>query len=83
MAGLARAVSPGATHHLTQRGNRRVDDWKDFLRAPADSGEQDALRLHERTGRPLRDARSPAKLEPLAGRVLRPLKPAPTKKTMG
>ena len=48
-----------------------------------DEGEQEALRLHERTGRPLGDARFLAKLERLAGRVLRPRKPGPKKKAKG
>ena len=61
----------------------RVDDWREFLRAAEDEGEQEALRLRERTGRPLGDARFLAKLERLAGRVLRPRKPGPKKKAKG
>ena len=59
---------------------KRVDDWRDFLRQPEDESEHETLRLHERTGRPLGTARFLARLEALAGRVLRPRKPGPTKR---
>lgn len=41
---------------------------------------REALRLRERTGRLLGDARFVRKLEALAGRILRPRKPGPKKK---
>ena len=62
---------------------KRIDDWREFLRRPEDEAEQEALRLHERTGRPLGNARFLAKLERLAGRVLRPRKPGPKKTAEG
>ena len=58
----------------------RVQDWKEFLRQPEDETARETLRLHERTGRPLGSARFIAKLERIAGRILRRRKPGPKKK---
>ncbi len=55
----------------------RVEDWKEFLRLPEDDATWESLREHERTGRPLGDERFIAKLERLAGRLLRRQKPGP------
>ena len=57
----------------------RMEDWKEFLRLPKDEATWESLREHERTGRPLGDERFIAKLERLAGRLLRRQKPGPKK----
>ena len=56
---------------------KRAEDWKEFLRLPEDETTWESLREHERTGRPLGDERFIAKLERLAGRLLRRQKPGP------
>jgi putative transposase len=56
---------------------KRVEDWKEFLRMRDDGAILKSLREHERTGRPLGDERFIAKLERLAGRLLRRQKPGP------
>jgi hypothetical protein len=59
MARLARVIAPGFPHHVTQRGNRRQttffapDDYRALLEAGLPDEALDALRRHERTGRPL------------------------------
>ncbi len=59
-----------------------VPDWRSFLTlTPSD--EVDLLHLHERTGRPLGKGNYIDKLEIELGRMLRPLKPGPKKKTRG
>jgi putative transposase len=55
----------------------RAEDWKELLRLPEDAATAEELRQHERTGRPLGDARFIAKLERIAGRLLRRQKPGP------
>ena len=55
----------------------RVGDWKEFIRLPDDEATCEALRLHERTGRPLGSEKFVAKVELIAGRILRPQKPGP------
>jgi putative transposase len=57
----------------------RVEDWKEFLRAPEDEAVLESVREHERTGRPLGSERFLVKLERLAGRHLRTQKPGPKK----
>ena len=57
----------------------RVDDWKDFVRIREDEAERETLRLHERTGRPLGSDKFIAKVERIAGRLLRKQKPGPKK----
>jgi putative transposase len=56
---------------------KRVGDWKEFLRTPEEAAMQERLRQHERTGRPLGSDRFVARLERIAGRTLRKLKPGP------
>jgi len=58
----------------------RVGDWKAFVRVREDEDERDTIRRHERTGRPLGSEKFLAKLERLAGRVLRRRKPGPKRK---
>jgi putative transposase len=53
---------------------KMVDDWAAFLSQAAGQAEQEALRRHERTGRPLGSQRFIGKLEKLLDRVLRPQK---------
>jgi len=55
----------------------RVGDWRALLSLPADEDEVDALRRHERTGRPLGDDAFVERLEARLGRNLRPRKPGP------
>ena len=59
----------------------RVEDWKEFIRLPEDEATREALRLHERTGRPLGSVKFIAKLEGIAGRLLRKQKPGPKKRS--
>jgi hypothetical protein len=67
MAGLARAVAPGLSHHVT-RG--------------VGAAECDALRHHEHTARPLGDGRFIERLETTLARSLKKKKPGP-KRTRG
>jgi len=53
---------------------KMIDDWASFLSAGIDPQEQERLRRHERTGRPLGSQRFIKKLEKALGRVLRPQK---------
>ena len=55
----------------------RVDDWKEFVRVHETDVECEALRQHERTGRPLGSNRFMTKMERIAGRLLRKQKPGP------
>ena len=52
-----------------------VGDWSAFLAAAPRDGDLDALRRHERTGRPLGGSQFVAELEHGLGRRLRPGKP--------
>ena len=58
----------------------RVDDWKDFVRTHEDETEREALRQHERTGRPLGSEAFMAKVERITGRPLRKQKPGPKRR---
>jgi len=59
MARTARAVIPGIPHHVTQRGNRRMEtfsadaDYREYLSGGTSEEEFETIRRHERTGRPL------------------------------
>ena len=53
---------------------KMIDDWASFLAAGTDPQEQERLRRHERTGRPLGSKRFVKKLEKALGRALRPQK---------
>ena len=57
----------------------RVDDWKEFVRRPEDDATRETLRQHERTGRPVGSEKFIARLERIAGRLLRRQKPGPKK----
>jgi hypothetical protein len=59
---------------------KRVRGWKEFPRRPEEAAVEEALRSHERTGRPPGSGRFAAKIERLAGRVPHGLKPAPKKR---
>jgi putative transposase len=70
-----------ATAHLTGSGDglvtmgppsEVVGDWRAFLDGGLPERQADALRQHERTGRPLGDAGFVAELEARLGRRLRP-----------
>ncbi len=54
-----------------------VGDWNDFLRSAVPEHELKDIRRHGRTGRPLGDETFVARLEELAGRVLKPQKRGP------
>ncbi|NTV15630.1 MAG: transposase [Desulfobulbaceae bacterium] len=54
-------------------------NWADFL-APNREDEEELLRRHERTGRPLGSARFVGRVEKLAGRILAPQKPGPKRR---
>jgi putative transposase len=84
--------SPGAypwssaAAHLTGRDDalvkvapllELVGNWVTFLSAESSDTEAEALRLHERTGRPLGDDRFLSRLEEALGRSVRRRKPGP------
>jgi len=60
--------------------NAMIPNWKDFLRLLPEE-ELKSLKLHERTGRPLGSNTFIDKMEQTLGRVLRPQKPGPKKKS--
>jgi len=89
-AGLATAPSEypwsSARAHLEGRDDALVrvapllqlaPDWRRLLTSAVREEELDALRKHERTGRPLGDDDFQARLEKKLGRVLRRRKPGP------
>ncbi len=55
----------------------RVADWSEYLGQELPESELNALRLHNRTGRPLGSEDFVANLELILGRTLKPLKPGP------
>jgi len=57
----------------------RVENWAELL-ASGDQTSFDALRMHERTGRPLGDDSFVARMSQLAGRALGRKKPGPKRK---
>lgn len=57
-----------------------VGDWKAFLSEDISEQAANALRRHERTGRPLGDARFVTNIENRLKRILRVQKPGPKKK---
>jgi len=65
---------PEMPHHITQRGNNRMDV---FFTRELESKEAEEnvglLRMKTRTGRPLGSDSFVSKLESIAGRRLRPL----------
>ena len=72
-----------ARPHLEDRDDRlltaspllkRIPDWSRFLGSAVDPQEQELLRGHERTGRPLGSKRFVSKLERLLDRPLHPRK---------
>ena len=58
----------------------RVNDWREFLREPLEAEEAALWRRHERTGRPLGEARFLDRVERLLGRRLHPAKRGPKPK---
>ena len=70
-------LRPAAALTKVKPLRERVDDWKEFIRRPEDGATREALRLHERTGRPLGSEGFLTKLEPIAGGLLRPNRPGP------
>jgi hypothetical protein len=75
MARIAKVVVPNIPHHITQRGNRRMDTFF----SEADYREYETLRRHERTGRPLGNADFVEKVKKLTARVFRRQKSGPKK----
>jgi putative transposase len=57
-----------------------VSDWRAFLKGEPGEGEHEAIRAHERTGRPLGDGRFTTHLEKRLGRKLARQKPGPKPK---
>ena len=57
-----------------------VGDWREFLKGGLSEDEHEAIRAHERTGRPLGKARFTARLEKRLGRTLARQKPGPKPK---
>jgi len=56
-------------------------DWSEFLSEPLVKKEAKALRRHERTGRPLGGEKFITRLEKRLGRILKPSKPGPQKRS--
>ena len=54
--------------------------WAEFLRGGLDPDDVEAMRRHERTGRPMGSAGFVERLERILGRALRPQKPGPKPK---
>ena len=73
----AHAHVTGVNDHLIQAAPLRamVQDWRGFLLSPLSEKDIEALRKHERTGRPLGNERFVDKLEVTLGRMLRRQKP--------
>ena len=78
-----------AAAHLAGRDDRLVEvgalldivgDWAGFLSGALGEADRDALRQHERTGRPLGDERFFERLESALGRSLEKKKPGPKRK---
>ena len=78
-----------AVPHLTGRDDgvieqspvlAQVGDWRRFLSSGLGDEEAEALRRHERTGRPLGSDEFLQHLERLLGRSLRRQKPGPKRK---
>lgn len=55
----------------------RVAEWQEYIGREPSKSEMNALRLHNRTGRPLGSEDFLTKLEKVLGRALRPQKPGP------
>lgn len=60
----------------------RAGNWRDFLSSPVSVRETEALRQHEKTGRPLGDARFVRKLENDLNRKFFKQKPGPKSKSV-
>ena len=58
----------------------QIGDWSGYLALDEDEAELAALRLHQRTGRPLGNADFIAGVEEVMGRFLRRRKPGPKAK---
>ena len=59
---------------------KRAGDWREFLSAGLEADEAERFRRHERTGRPLGQARFLERIEKTLGRVIRPNKRGPKPK---
>jgi putative transposase len=57
-----------------------ISNWKEFLRLSTDD-ELKNLQQHERTGRPLGNGSFVEEMEQKIGRILRPQRPGPKKKS--
>lgn len=57
----------------------KVPDWRTFLSEPESLEEQNAIKKHGRTGRPLGDSAFFDRLQKLLGKDVRPQKPGPKK----
>jgi len=55
--------------------------WKEFLAQKVPASEMEAVRYHERTGRPLGGEKFVAKIEKALGRMLHRQKPDPKQRT--
>jgi len=85
---------PNYPHHVTQRENRcqevffnvvtarpmldMISNWHDYM-SVGDGQQQDLIRKHQRTGRPLGCEAFIDKVEKLTGWYIRPKKPSPKK----
>jgi len=61
---------------------KRAGDWREFLSAGLEADEAGRFRRHERTGRPLGQARFLERIEKTLGRVIRPNKRGPKAKSV-
>jgi len=58
----------------------RIGSWREFLQTEMDEMEQNTIRQHERTGRPLGSEDFVSQLESITDRVLMKQKPGPKKR---
>lgn len=58
-----------------------VSDWRSFLSDTVDTDEQEKIKRHSRTGRPLGSETFFNRLQAVLGKDVRPKKPGPKKKT--
>ncbi len=61
---------------------KRAGDWRAFLCEGLEADEAELFRRHERTGRPLGQARFLERIEKTLGRVIRPNKRGPKPKNV-
>jgi len=77
----ARAHLQGEDDILVRTGplSARINNWQELLLTALTKEEQEGIRCHERTGRPLGDDKFIDHMERMRSRVLKKQKPGPKK----